>query len=230
MYTICILMSENGRQEYFNIVMPSCIVDGFEKTSDGTLWIEGRVEDHAPSVRIDISIDGEDIVLTENGNEQVRYWGEQGVQSPYSGVVYSSPIEHTDIYVYQAPNEMTAPNDAALVLARQYLKDLMQPSQKRSFQITDYKDLDVELRSIPDMDEETARIYALQPSEIDERAWIVEIKVKFQYEGTISPIGSAEGQWIGELYQSSPVGFLLIQNGSEYTMQSRYLTVNGNTE
>lgn len=142
-------------------------------------------------------------------------------------MVYSSPIEHTDIYVYQAPNEMTTPNDAALVLARQYLKDLMQPSQKRSFQITDYKDLDVELRSIPDMDEETARIYALQPSEINEQAWIVEIKVKFQYEGTISPIGSAEGQWIGELYQSSPIGFLLVQNGAEYTMQSRYLTVNG---
>lgn len=84
LYTVCILVSENGRQEYFNIVMPSCVVEGFEKTSDGTLWIEGWVKDHAPSVRIDISINGEDIVLTENGNEQVPYWGEQGVDSPYN--------------------------------------------------------------------------------------------------------------------------------------------------
>ena len=50
----------------------------------------------------------------------------------------------------------------------------------------------------------------------------------FQYQGTLSPIGSIEGQWIDILYQASPIGFLLTKDGTEYTLQSRYYTANGN--
>lgn len=84
LYTIRISVSENGRQEYFNILMPSYIVEGFEKTQDGILWLRGKGEEHGPAPRIDISIEDGDIVLTENGNKQVPYWGEQGLDSPYN--------------------------------------------------------------------------------------------------------------------------------------------------
>lgn len=46
--------------------------------------------------------------------------------------------------------------------------------------------------------------------------------ISFQYEGVISPIGSADQRWIDGLYQGSPIGFLLTRNGTEYTMRSRY--------
>ena len=78
------------------------------------------------------------------------------------------------------------------------------------------------LLSTTDMDRESADIYVLRPSEISKDTWIVEIDVSFQYEGVISPIGSADQRWIDSLYQSSPIGFLLTRNGTEYTMRSRY--------
>lgn len=84
LYTISISMAEQGKREYFNLVMPSYIVEGFEKTQDGTLWIRGKGAEHGPSPRIDIRIEDSNIVLIENGNERVPYWGVQGVESPYN--------------------------------------------------------------------------------------------------------------------------------------------------
>jgi hypothetical protein len=98
----------------------------------------------------------------------------------------------------------------------------MTPSDARTFTITEYRDLKVRLLPTTDMDRESADIYVLRPSEISKDTWIVEIDVSFQYEGVISPIGSADQRWIDSLYQGSPIGFLLTRNGTEYTMRSRY--------
>ena len=148
---------------------------------------------------------------------------------------YSTPIENTNLYVYVDDMALSNtvptiedPKVAATVLAEMYLEDMMTASDERTFTITKYKNLNVHLYPTIDMDEDAAAIYLLQPSEVSKNTWIVEIDVLFQYQGTLSPIGSIEGQWIDVLYQASPVGFLLTKDGTEYTLQSRYYTANGN--
>lgn len=148
---------------------------------------------------------------------------------------YSTTIENTNLYVYVddivLSDTVTAiedPEVAATALAEMYLSDMMKPSDERTFTITKYKDLNVRLQQTVGMDEETASIYLLQPAEVSKNTWIMEIDVMFQYQGTLSPIGSIENQWIDVLYQAGPIGFLLTRNGTEYTMQSRYHTANGN--
>lgn len=142
---------------------------------------------------------------------------------------YSVPIENTDLFVYTCNAELsnsntdiTNPEKAATALAKLFLNELMIPSDIRTFTITAYKDLRVHLLPTLEMDSESADIYMLQASEISKDTWVVEIDVTFQYKGVISPIGSAEHQWVSGLYQGSPVGFLLTRNGLEYTMRSRY--------
>lgn len=107
LYTVRISVSENGQPEYFNIFMPASMVVGFEKTQDGTLWIKGQGEEHGPSPRIDIAIDGENIVLTENGS-MVPYWGEQGVDSEYNTVEpiisLSETLKNTDTIYAMFPD------------------------------------------------------------------------------------------------------------------------------
>lgn len=148
---------------------------------------------------------------------------------------YSTPIENTNLYVYvdgmvlsDTVPAIENPETAATALAEMYLEDMMIASDERTFTITKYKNLNVHLYPTIDMDEDTATIYLLRPSEISKNTWIVEIDVMFQYQGTLSPIGSIEGQWIDILYQASPIGFLLTKDGTEYTLQSRYYTANGN--
>ena len=151
------------------------------------------------------------------------------VSDPQPQTPYSIPIENTKLYVYvsgegalDSEESTTYPEEAAVELAKSFLDDLMTPSDARTFTITEYRDLKVRLLPTTDMDRESADIYVLRPSEISKDTWIVEIDVSFQYEGVISPIGSADQRWIDGLYQGSPVGFLLTRNGAEYTMRSRY--------
>lgn len=151
------------------------------------------------------------------------------VSDPQPKTPYSIPIENTKLYVYvsgegdlDSEESTTYPEEAAVELAKSFLDDLMTPSDARTFTITEYRDLKVRLLPTTDMDRESADIYVLRPSEISKDTWIVEIDVSFQYEGVISPIGSADQRWIDILYQGSPIGFLLTRNGTEYTMRSRY--------
>lgn len=145
---------------------------------------------------------------------------------------FSTPIGNTTLYIYTddvnlttTNSEVSSPDDAATVLAELYLNDMMNPSDNRTFKITKYKNLKVNLYPTLDMDKETADIYFLQDYERAINTWIMEIDVMFQYEGILSPIGSVENEWIDGLYQASPIGFLLVYKDSEaeYTMQSRYI-------
>ncbi|MBR2095819.1 MAG: hypothetical protein IJ908_09495 [Fibrobacter sp.] len=142
-----------------------------------------------------------------------------------------SPIENTSLYSVSVDagqscetndSVMRTPEQAALLLAELYLDDLCTPSETRSFQITAYRNLSVEVTPTSSMEMETREIYALRDQEIAENTWIVEIHVEYQYEGTMTPMGPGQGQWIDVLYQSSPIGFLMTRSQSHYTMQSRY--------
>ena len=52
-----------------------------------------------------------------------------------------------------------------------------------------------------------AKIYSLKDEEISPDTWIVEIAVSYKYEGTLSPIGPGNGEWIDVLYQAALLDF-----------------------
>ena len=107
-----------------------------------------------------------------------------------------------------------SPEEAAYLLAEQFMDSMMEESDRRTFRITEYRDLTVTVIPTLEMDEETAGIYDLAEDELVENAWIVKICAPFLYEGTLSPVGSSAGdQWIDILYQGSPVDFLMRRGG-----------------
>ena len=136
---------------------------------------------------------------------------------------YSTPLENQKKYEYRVdPNDGISTDEAALKLATLYMEDMMTESSERTFYITRYESLSVELLPTATMSEVEAFNYGLKDSERADNSWIVEIRVRFQYEGVLDPAGRGVGQWMEQLHQGSPVGFLLTYNDGIYTMQSRW--------
>lgn len=142
---------------------------------------------------------------------------------------YSTTIENTTLYWYtdngvltSEQNTSLSPEDAAYELAVLFMDDLKAEKEGKTFRVTEYKDLSVSVMPTSQMDKETAAIYFLKDEEISPDTWIVEIAVSYKYEGTLSPIGPSNGEWIDVLYQASPVGFVMIKEGNSYSLQSRY--------
>ena len=143
---------------------------------------------------------------------------------------YSTTIENTTLYWYtdngvltSEQNTSLSPEDAAYELAVLFMDDLKAEKEgKKTFRVTEYKDLSVSVMPTSQMDKETAAIYFLKDEEISPDTWVVEIAVSYKYEGTLSPIGPSNGEWIDVLYQASPVGFLMAKEGNSYSLQSRY--------
>ena len=142
---------------------------------------------------------------------------------------YSTTIENTTLYWYtdngvltSEQNTSLSPEDAAYELAVLFMDDLKAEKEERTFRITEYRDLSVSVMTTSQMDKETAAVYFLKDEEISPDTWIVEITVSYKYEGTLSPIGPSNGEWIDVLYQASPIGFLMTKEGSSYSLQSRY--------
>lgn len=134
--------------------------------------------------------------------------------------VISTAIENTNPYYYTDNGD--APEKAAYELAVLFMDDLKSENKARTFRITEYKDLAVSIEPTTQIDDETAAIYGMQDREISENTWIVEIAATYKYEGIISPIGPANGEWIDILYQGSPIGFLLTKDRNTYSLRSRY--------
>ena len=135
---------------------------------------------------------------------------------------YSMPMENQKKYEYRVdPNDGISAKEAALKLATLYMEDMMTESPERTFYITRYEGLGVELLPTVSMSEVEAFNYGLKDSERADNSWIVEIRVRFQYEGVLDPAGPGVGQWMENLHQGSPVGFLLTYSDGVYTMQSR---------
>ena len=142
---------------------------------------------------------------------------------------YSTTIENTTLYWYtdngvltSEQNTSLSPEDAAYELAVLFMDDLKAEKEGKTFRVTEYKDLSVSVMPTSQMDKETAAIYFLKDEEISPDTWVVEIAVSYKYEGTLSPIGPSNGEWIDVLYQASPVGFLMAKEGNSYFLQSRY--------
>lgn len=142
---------------------------------------------------------------------------------------YSTTIENTTLYWYtdngvltSEQNTSLSPEDAAYELAVLFMDDLKAEKEGKTFRVTEYKDLSVSVMPTSQMDKETAAIYFLKDEEISPDTWVVEIAVSYKYEGTLSPIGPSNGEWIDVLYQASPVGFLMAKEGNSYSLQSRY--------
>ena len=131
---------------------------------------------------------------------------------------YSTTIENTTLYWYtdngvltSEQNTSLSPEDAAYELAVLFMDDLKAEKEGKTFRVTEYKDLSVSVMPTSQMDKE-----------ISPDTWVVEIAVSYKYEGTLSPIGPSNGEWIDVLYQASPVGFLMAKEGNSYSLQSRY--------
>lgn len=142
---------------------------------------------------------------------------------------YSTTIENTTLYWYTDNGVLTSEQntslsleDAAYELAVLFMDDLKAEKEGKTFRVTEYKDLSVSVMPTSQMDKETAAIYFLKDEEISPDTWVVEIAVSYKYEGTLSPIGPSNGEWIDVLYQASPVGFLMAKEGNSYSLQSRY--------
>lgn len=139
-------------------------------------------------------------------------------------------IEGIDLYYYSEDgnvvisrtNNVDSPEAAAYELAVLFMEDLKSSNVSRTFRITEYEDLEVNIVQTIRLDEETAAIYFIQENEVSEYTWLVEISARYKYEGTMSPIGPSNNEWVDILYQGSPVGFLMTQNGNRYLLRSRY--------
>ncbi len=143
---------------------------------------------------------------------------------------YSTAIENTKVYYYPTDgsvigakgNSVEPPGTAAYELAVLFMEDLKAEDKSRTFRITEYEDLAVKVIPTAQLDEETAAIYFLQDNEVSENTWLVEISIRYKYEGAMSPVGPSNNEWIDVLYQSSPAGFLMTRNGNQYSLRSRY--------
>ena len=145
---------------------------------------------------------------------------------PDAAPQYSTVLQETSVYTLDAQG--LSPEEGAYLLAGQFMDSMMEESDRRTFRITEYRDLTVTVIPTLEVDEETAGIYDLAEDELVENAWIVKICAPFLYEGTLSPVGNSAGdQWIDILYQGSPVDFLMRREGDQYTLQSRHERIYG---
>lgn len=152
--------------------------------------------------------------------------------APTSVQPYAMPLQNIKAFTYipERIEQEDAAYEAALALARLYMEDLAADSEERTFKITQYRDLAVTLHPTLTMDESERDSYGLVESEIGEGSWVVDIGVTYQYEGFIDTFGYSSGQWVEYLYQGDPIGFLLIEEEGQFTLQSRWETVRGNED
>lgn len=81
LFTFIFSVSENGNLEYFNIFNSPYTELQFEKNAEGRMMLFGKSGEKTCYMGIDIS-DG-NIVLSSD-EQEVSYWGEQGLNSPYA--------------------------------------------------------------------------------------------------------------------------------------------------
>ncbi len=135
---------------------------------------------------------------------------------------YSTFMQNTQVYTVE--DTSLTPEEAAQQLMTQFMDDLCQPSQERTFQITQYKNLRVEVLPTMELKADAVLGYGLTADEVGEMSWIVQpVEYQFQYSGTLSPIGECpEGEWMTEEDQGTVRGFFMEKTEQGYTLQSRY--------
>ncbi len=84
LFTFIFFVYENGELEYFNIFHSQFLYLNFKTDQSGKLYIRGETQDELPTVfHIDVGISQDDNIVLTCGEEQLSYWGEQGITSMY---------------------------------------------------------------------------------------------------------------------------------------------------
>ncbi|MGN0518624.1 MAG: M56 family metallopeptidase, partial [Acutalibacteraceae bacterium] len=81
LFTFTLAAYEDGELEYFNIFNSPCLDLSFTKSADGKTILCGKDGEHTRYMGIDV--DNENIVISCD-EEDISYWGEQGINSPYA--------------------------------------------------------------------------------------------------------------------------------------------------
>ena len=81
LFTFIFSVSENGNLEYFDIFNSAAMNLHFEKNAEGVMILVGKVGDKTRYMGMDVS-DGN--VVISSDEQEVSYWGEQGLNSPYA--------------------------------------------------------------------------------------------------------------------------------------------------
>ena len=144
----------------------------------------------------------------------------------YENGMVGAIMGNTELYRCEGDD----PYEAALKLITAYVEDLMVPDDLRSFTITQYRNLTVEIEPTLEMSDAAISqyIYNLSTEEIGENTWILEFGMEYRWDGVLHdpPNGPSTGvpddYWETVVHQGSPRGFLLTRNGNEFTLQSRY--------
>lgn len=94
-------------------------------------------------------------------------------------------------------------------LVKLYLEDMMTPRNNKSFTITEYRNLSVDIQSPDEVDNDIHR-------KVYPRQWVCYITFEYHYEGICSPHGPPPGDWIPGGYFE---GFLVENCGYTYRMR-----------
>ena len=81
LFTFIFSVSENGNLECFNIFNSAAMNLHFEKNAEGVMMLVGKVGDKTRYMGMDVS-DGN--VVISSDEQDISYWGEQGLSSPYA--------------------------------------------------------------------------------------------------------------------------------------------------
>lgn len=81
LFTFIFSASENGELKYFNIFSSPYFELSFEKNSEGQMRIAGKNGDNTRYMGIDV-YNGNIVISSDD--QEVSYWGEQGVNSPFA--------------------------------------------------------------------------------------------------------------------------------------------------
>ena len=81
LFTFIFSVSENGNLEYFNIFNSPYTELQFEKNAEGIMMLVGKNGEKNCYMGMDIS-DGN--VVISSDEQEISYWGEQGINSPYA--------------------------------------------------------------------------------------------------------------------------------------------------
>ena len=112
---------------------------------------------------------------------------------------------------------------AAERLAAMFLDDQAEPDPSRTFCLTEYRDLAVEVYPTSVVNDQTDTDWGIpRDSElIADNVWLVYISASFRFAGVYAPIGPpADGLWYETLHQGSPAPLLLTKTDGGYTLFS----------
>lgn len=90
LFTFIFSASENGELEYFNIFNSPSMELSFEKNADGQTVLAGKDSDYIRYM--ELTVHNGNIVISSD-EQDISYWGEQGVNSPFAPKTQKSQLD-----------------------------------------------------------------------------------------------------------------------------------------